>query len=304
MAASLEVLVNAQNTLGECPLWCERRQTLYWTDIEAACLYAWQAADGQTRQWPMPERVGSFALCQQPGQLLLGLASGIALYNLDTEACSAVLPVEADEPRTRINDGRCDAQGRFVFGMFNQAPDGAALGHFYRVDGRAGLGNTGLLIERLALPAVSVANCIAFSPDGRRMYFTDSPRREIFCVDYPAQGPLGKPRSFARLPEGDGFPDGATVDADGGLWCALWEGGCVLRFDGDGQETNRLPMAARRPTCPAFGGPALDTLFVTSARVGLDAAALAAQPAAGALFQNPGLRRGLPEHHFVTALRA
>ena len=300
MAATLQRLVDAGNTLGECPLWCERTQTLYWTDIEAARLHAWQADGGLARQWAMPERVGSFALCQQPGQLLLGLASGIALFNLDTSACGPLLPVEADEPRTRINDGRCDAQGRFVFGMFNQAADAATIGHFYRVDGR---GPAGLQIERLALPAVAVANAIAFSPDGGRMYFTDSPRRQIWCVDYPAAGPLGAPQPFARVSEGDGMPDGAAVDADGGLWCALWEGGCVVRFGADGQPTDRLALAARRATCPAFGGPALDTLFMTSARVGLDAAALAAQPQAGALFAATGVRRGLPERRFATALR-
>lgn len=298
--STLQCLVDAGNTLGECPLWCERTQTLYWTDIEAARLHAWQADGGLARQWAMPERVGSFALCQQPGQLLLGLASGIALFNLNTGGCGPLLPVEADEPRTRINDGRCDAQGRFVFGMFNQAADAAPIGHFYRVDGR---GDAGLQIERLALPPVAVANAIAFSPDGGRLYFTDSPSRQIWCVDYPAAGPLGVPQPFARVAEGDAMPDGAAVDADGGLWCALWEGGCVLRFGADGQPTDRLALAARRATCPAFGGPALDTLFVTSARVGLDAAALAAQPQAGALFAATGVRRGLPERRFATALR-
>lgn len=297
----LQCLVAAGNSLGECPLWCERTQTLYWTDIEAARLHAWQAADGPTCQWALPERVGSFALCQQAGQLLLGLASGIALFNLASGACGPLLPVEADEPRTRINDGRCDAQGRFVFGMFNQAADGAPIGHFYRVDGR---GPAGLQVERLALPPVAVANAIAFSPDGARMYFTDSPSRQIWCVDYPAAGPLGRPRRFAMVAEGDAMPDGASVDADGGLWCALWEGGCVLRFDAEGRPTERLALAARRATCPAFGGPALDTLFVTSARVGLDAAALAAQPQAGALFAATGVRRGLPERRFATALQA
>ena len=162
-----------------------------------------------------------------------------------------------------------------------------------------------LRVERLALPAVGVANCTAFSPDGRRLYFTDSPTRCIWCVDYPAEGRPGTPEVFARLAPDDGFPDGACTDADGGLWVAVWDGAAVLRFDPDGRQTDRIALPACRPTCPAFGGTALDTLYVTSARVGLDAALLAAQPAQGALLAVTGTgRRGRPEALFHTPLQA
>lgn len=286
-----QLLVDARARLGECPLWCERTGSLYWTDIESASLHCWQAEDGRLRQWTMPERLGSFALCDSGSQLLLGLASGIAMFDMARQTLSQIVPVEADQPGTRINDGRCDRQGRFVFGMFNA--QAAAIGHFYRV-------HPDLRVERLPLPPANVGNSIAFSPDGATMYYTDSPTRTILRVDYGADGRLGVPRPFVRLPANEGFADGSTVDAEGGLWNAQWRGGRVVRYDAAGVESARFELQASQATCPAFGGAAFDQLFVTSARAGLDAAGLEKEPEAGGVFVlQPGWR-GLPESRFVT----
>jgi L-arabinonolactonase len=293
----VELLVAAQARLGECALWCDRKAALYWTDIEASTVSRWNEASGDVQQWTLPDRVGSFALCTQPDQLLLGLATGIALFNMATGAMSPIVPVEPQHPSTRINDGRCDAQGRFVFGMFNGAQGAAAIGHFYRVTAQ-------LHVERLPLPPAGVANSIAFSPDGALMYFTDTWTRQICCADYHADGRIGPPRPFVRIPDWQGFPDGSTVDSGGGLWSAQWDGGCVVRYDHTGVETARIPLPASRPTCPAFGGAELDRLFVTSARIGLDEAALRAQPTAGDVFALLSGWRGLPEHRFATDLHA
>ena len=286
------MLVDARARLGECPLWCERSGALYWTDIESATLSRWREADGQLRHWTLPERVGCFALCENASTLLLGLASGIALFDLDSETLSPIRPVEAENPDTRINDGRCDRQGRLVFGMYNRAE--APVGHFYRV--HADLG-----IERLPLPPVGVANSIAFSPDGSTMYFTDSPSRQIQCVSCAVDGRLGAPRPFVRLSADEGFADGSTVDAEGGLWSAQWQGSCVVRYDAQGAETHRFDLPASQATCPAFGGASLDRLFVTSARIGLDASALQSEPAAGGVFALQTGWRGLPEVRFQVA---
>lgn len=293
----VELLVAAQARLGECALWCDRNSALYWTDIEARTVSRWSEADGQVRHWTLPDRVGSFALCAQPDQLLLGLASGIALFNLATGAMSAIVPVEPEHPGTRINDGRCDPQGRFVFGMFNGAPGAPAISHFYRVTAQ-------LRVERLPLPLAGVANSIAFSPDGSSMYFTDTWTRQIFCADYHADGRIGPPRLFVRVPDWQGFPDGSAVDSEGGLWSAQWGGGCVVRYGRAGTETARIPLPASQITCPAFGGAALDRLFVTSARIGLNDAELRAQPTAGDVFATPAGWRGLAEHRFATDLPA
>jgi L-arabinonolactonase len=290
-----ELVVDAQARLGECVLWCEQSEALYWADIEGACLSRWNAANGRVRSWQLPERVGSFALCRRPSQLLLGLASGIALFDLEREALSPIVAVEAEQATTRINDGRCDAQGRFVFGMFNA--ELAPIGYFYRVDADLG-------IERLPLPAAAVANSIAFSPDGLRLYFADSPTRAIQCADYATNGHIGAPRLFKQLAATEGYPDGSAVDADGGLWNAQWDGGCVVRYDSTGLETARLALPTSRPTCVAFGGAALDRLFVSTAHIGLSAEALRNQPSAGGVFSLMPGHRGLPEHRFATALRA
>ena len=289
MTAALAVA--ARNRLGECPLWCERTGALYWTDIEGNTISRLQA-DGQVREWTLPERVGCFAFCESPTQLLLGLASGIALFDLETQALSPTVAVEADQPTTRINDGRCDRQGRLVFGMFNPAEQ--PVGSFYRV-------HPDLRVERLPLRQVAVANSIAFSPDGATMYYTDSPKRTIWCLDYGADGSLGTPRVFVRLAKEEGFADGSCVDAEGGLWNAQWEGGCVVRYAANGAETARLTLPVTRPTCPAFGGAGLDTLYVTSARGGLEKDALRSQPDAGGLFTLESRWRGLPESRFQLA---
>ncbi|WP_227494145.1 SMP-30/gluconolactonase/LRE family protein [Ramlibacter pallidus] len=285
--------VDARATLGECPLWCERSASLWWTDIQSCTLSRWRPADGSLRHWTLPDRVGSFAFCAGDDRLLLGLATGIALFHPETQALSPIVPLDAPPAEgLRINDGRCDREGRFVFGMFNTAE--APVGHFYRVHGD-------LRIERLPLPPAGVANSIAFSPDGRTMYYADSPTRTIFRADYAADGRVGAPRVFVTLAASEGYPDGSTVDANGGLWNAQWEGGCVVRYDSEGRETARIALPATRPTCPAFGGTTLDTLYVTSARIGLRPEALAQQPAAGGVLEMQPGWHGLPESRFVLA---
>jgi len=289
---SVRLLVDARDRLGECALWCERTATFWWTDIEGSKICRLDA-DGQQREWTLPERVGSFAFCEgSTGKLLLGLASGIAVFDTEHESLSLVNPVEADQPATRINDGRCDRQGRFVFGMFNSAEQ--AIGGFYRV-------HPDLRVERLPLPAAAVGNSICFSPDGATLYYTDSPTRTIWSLDYHADGGIGSPREFVRLGPDEGYADGSCIDADGGLWNAQWEGRCVVRYDATGAETARIRLPVSRPTCPAFGGPALDRLYVTTARGGLSEDRLRDEPEAGGVFAlEPGWR-GLPESRFVLA---
>lgn len=289
------LLVDTQAQLGECALWCPLAQALYWTDIDGASLHRWRQADASVQRWPLPAPVGSFALCGQPGHLLLGLAKGVALFNLQTGRLGPPTPVEAHLPGTRINDGRCDREGRFVFGMF-QAHAGGAAGGFYRV-------GPNLDVQRLPLPPALVANSLCFSPDGRLMYFTDSPTQVIWQLPYHADGRLGTPRPFARLGPDDGMPDGATVDAQGRLWVACWGGAAVLGLDEAGRLQHRLSLPVSQVTCLAWGGPGLKRLFVTSARKALAAPVLAREPLAGGVFVADGALwpgvQGLPESRFV-----
>jgi len=241
----------------------------------------------------MPERLATFALCADPHYLLLGLASHLAFFDIATGQTRHIVDVEAGM-NTRVNDGRCDRQGRFVFGTKDEGSPLQAIGGFYRL-------NHDLSLERLPLPAPAISNSIAFSPDGATMYFCDSPTREIRACDYRADGGIANDRLFVRLADATGEPDGSTVDRDGGLWNAQWGGARVVRYGADGVETERVEVPTAQPSCVALGGAQLGTLYITSARVGLDAAALAGDLRAGGVFIATPARRGLPEPVFQGA---
>jgi L-arabinonolactonase len=290
--------VDARCTLGEGAVWCPRRRALLWTDIEGARLWLHAPLTGTTLSWPLPDRAGAFALCAS-GRVLLGLAKGLAFADVDAHTgpsalpVTRIVPVEPEEPRTRTNDGRTDRDGRFVFGTMNEA-DGHVdrLGHVYQFSLAQGL-------RRLNIDGVSIANSICFSPDGRTMYFTDSIDGTIRQADYDsAAARVSRVRPFVRAEDAGGMPDGSVVDAEGALWNAVWGGGRVRRYLPDGTFDREVIVAAPNTTCPAFGGPALTDLYVTSSRLEMDAAALARFPHAGGVFQAATGIRGLADPAF------
>jgi L-arabinonolactonase len=287
----VRVAVPAGHRLGEGATWCDRIGALYWTDLHDAALWRYTPATGATAQWSMPERLASFALCEADGWLLLALASRVAFFHLETGELRDMQAIDG-APQTRANDGGCDRQGRFVFGTLHEPAHGPkqAVGAFYRV-------NADLTLERLPLPGVAISNSIAFSPDGNTLYFCDSLDKRIQRVDYGDT--LGAPSTFVDLSDAPGEPDGAAVDAEGGLWNAQWGAARVVRYRPDGSEDQVIAVPTAQPTRPAFGGPELDTLYLTSAHDGLDAATRAADPSAGDVFAlTPGVR-GLPEARFA-----
>jgi L-arabinonolactonase len=272
----LEIMVDGENQLGECVLWCERSARVLWTDILGAKLYAHDPASGKTRSWAMPQPLASFALTGNDDRLLLGLASGLAFFDFSSGALTPICDVEPGLT-TRLNDGRCDRQGRFVFGTFNPAEPRATIGGYYRL-------GADLRLERLALPDCAIANSICFSPDGATMYYCNSPDRAIRCCDYdPVSGAIGNDRVFVELDGDAGEPDGSCIDADGHLWNAQWGASRVVRYAPDGTVERVMASPALQPSCVAIGGPGLNVLYVSSARVGM------AEPAVhdGALFKLP-----------------
>jgi sugar lactone lactonase YvrE len=236
----------------------------------------------------MPSPVSALALLPEGG-MLVALADGLWHFAPADAALSLVAPIEAEIPTSRLNDGRCDRQGRFWVGSMDRStPD--SRGTLYRYDPDGSL--------HRVFDGIEVPNGLAFSPDGGTMYFCDSPTRclQAFTLDSES-GALGEGRLFARCAP-PGVPDGAAVDAEGCLWVAHFDGGRLTRFRPDGDVDRVVPMPVDRPTACCFGGPDLDTLFVTSARVNLDAAALRRAPLSGAVFAlRPGVR-GLPEPLF------
>jgi len=292
MQASL--IVDGKNELGECAIWCDRTQSLYWTDIHASTLWNYSPAQRSTRNWRMPERLAVFALTAQPNRLLIGLASQLAFFDLESGAVTTICAVEEDLPTTRLNDGRCDRQGRFVFGTLNEDAGRAPIGSFYRLNGD-------LTLQRLPLPGVAISNSICFSPDGSRMYYCDTLQKNIMCCDYDvASGDIGNARVFVDLHDAAGGPDGSAIDSQGYLWNAQWGGARVARYAPDGTFERSVAVPVSQPSCPAFGGPDLTTLFVTTAYEGMGATARANEVLAGGLFAAAldGIR-GLPEQRFL-----
>jgi sugar lactone lactonase YvrE len=297
--AAAALVVDSRCELGECVLWCERRGALFWTDITSARLWMHVPDSGITRHWNLPERLGCFALCDD-GQLLLGLAKGLSLTNIDGAggdvlALRRVAEVERERDDTRINDGRSDRHGNFVFGTKTERSD-AAPGHFYQFSFARGL-------RRLALPAAAIPNSICFSIDGRTMYFCDSRRREILRCDYDAErAAVSGVRVFTRVDAEGASPDGSIIDAAGCLWNAQWGAARVVRYRPDGSIDRIVPIPARNPSCCTFGGMAFDQLYVTTAREDMSDDELVRMPHAGGIYRLPTVgARGLPEARTVTA---
>jgi L-arabinonolactonase len=292
MTLNAALVLDACNTLGEGVTWCAREQALYWTDIHQSTLWRFRPADNSTRQWPMPERLASLALCEKDGWMLLGLASGLAFFHRGTGELIRIAEVEAGLP-TRINDGACDRQGRFVFGTLHEPSAGEtrrAAGSFYRL-------HADLALEQLALGPVAISNSIAFSPDGSTMYYCDSTSGVVRRCTYGAQ--VADIRVHVDVSHLKGDPDGSAVDTEGGLWNAQWGLGRVVRYDRDGNEDVVIAVPTRQPTRVAFGGEHLNRLYITSARDGLSAEALADEPHAGGLFAVDVPFTGIPEPRFA-----
>ncbi|HEX7341969.1 MAG TPA: SMP-30/gluconolactonase/LRE family protein [Rhodanobacteraceae bacterium] len=286
-------VITSGNELGEGVTWCSRTQRLLWTDIQATMLWAWTPATDATQTWHLPERLACFALCENPDWLLAGFASQLAFLHLPSGSCRPIVAVEADLP-TRVNDGACDREGRFVFGTLHEPVDGGVqqpVGSFYRLD-------HDLSLHRLDLGHVAIANALAFSPDGRTLYFCDTPMRRIQCADYALDGSVSNVRTFVDPDVPDGVPDGACVDAQGGLWNAQWGASRVVRYAPDGRADVVIELPVRQPTRPTFGGARLDTLYVTSAWEGLAGTSATAPAGAGDVLAVKGDWRGLPEACF------
>jgi L-arabinonolactonase len=226
--------------------------------------------------------------------MLAAFETGLYAFDLKSASKTELLPFEPDVPTTRLNDGRCDRFGRFVVGGLNE--DGLKPTSKVISYGEDGTSTT--LID-----GVGCSNSICFSPDGKVMYFTDTPSRTILKYDYdPATGAVENKRVFARLNDDEGNPDGSCIDSEGRLWNAQWDGGRVQCYEPDGLAGPTIYLPCPQVTCAAFGGEDLGTLYITSAREDLSAAEITKAPLSGALFaiDAKGLfgAVGLPESHF------
>jgi sugar lactone lactonase YvrE len=281
------------NLLGEGPVWHEGR--LYWVDILGRAVHALQVdGDGggaavAHQRWPMPEPIGFF-VPTTAGDFIVGLKRGLARLDLASLRLTDLGTPEPGQAGNRFNDGKCDDAGRLWAGTMHEGARDAT-GWLYCYTPGEGF--------RAADGPYPVTNGPAIAPDGVTLYHTDSNDRTIYAFDLTEAGGLARKRIFVRLPREDGYPDGMTVDAAGDVWVARFGGWGIDRYRADGSRAERIALPVANATSCAFGGPRHDRLFVTTARAGLDAAALARQPLAGGLFEidTPGAR-GQPARLF------
>jgi L-arabinonolactonase len=277
-----ELVVDCKNHHGEGIFWNPRDGRVWWTDIEGSTLWAYDPDSKLSQSFAMPDRVCCFAP-RQGGGLIVAFADRVSLFDLETGAEERFYDFEPDNPNTRVNDGRTDRQGRLIAGGMNEGT-GEANSSVVRID-------PDLTVTTL-FDGVSCANSTCFSPDGTTMFFADTPDREIVAYDYDTErGTVSGRRVLASFAAEPGLPDGSCVDAEGGVWNAEWEGRRVVRIGPDGKIDRVIEVPVWKPTCCAFGGADLDTLYITTSRLMSDDEILAKEPLSGGLFAiKPGVR--------------
>ena len=268
--------------LGEGPIWWRGR--LWFTDIKKKQIHACDGDGGARQSWDAPSEIGFIAPLKN-GHFLAGAKTG--LYDFDPAGGSFTFAraVEPDRPGNRLNDGAVDAGGRLWFGSMDDAEE-KATGRLYRLD-RGGLA--------IMDSDYVITNGPAFSPDGRVLYHTDTLKKIIYAFDTGADGSLRNRRVFAAMEEGAGWPDGSVVDAEGCLWIGMFGGWAARRYSPQGALIAQISFPVANVTKLAFGGADLKTVYATTARKGLDAAAVAKQPLAGGVFCFESDVPGLPQ---------
>lgn len=265
------------NILGEGVQWHHREQAVWWTDIKSNLIYRYHLESQELQRWATPEAVGCFTFSENDERILLALASGFAWFDKNTGALEWLAKPEAHLVGNRLNDGRVDRQGRFWAGSIveqKNAPEQSAGLFCLNASGEASQHLSGL----------AISNSLCWSLDGTKLYHADSPTHQIKVYDFDAaSGTLSNGRVFVQTSD-NVEPDGSTIDAEGCLWNAEWGGSRLVRYTAEASESFVLKTLVSQPTCMAFGGADMNLLFVTSARIGLSDAALAAQPEAGNLF--------------------
>ncbi len=287
-----ELEFDAKAKLGEGPCWDARNKLLYWVDIERYKLHIYNPATKTDRAINVGQHIGA-AVVRQSGGLLVALREGFFHLDPTTEQLTHITDPEPECPDNRFNDGKCDPAGRFWAGTMHLPETKMNCGHLYCLD-------TDLSVRR-RVDDVSISNGLAWSADAKTMYFVDSPTRQCVAFDYDkASGGITNRRVVVEIPEGAGWPDGMTIDAEGMLWIALWDGWRVARYNPHtGALLDEIKLPVARPTSAVFGGDNLETLYITSASTRLSDDALAEQPLAGSIFKaKPGVR-GTPTIEFA-----
>lgn len=288
-SATLEVMLDLSCEVGEGPLWDDRSDTLVFVESFGGTVYRWHPASGALRQWSTGQVVGTAVPRAQGGMVLATQAGLLALDERDGRV-EALLPIEPELRKNRMNDAKCDSRGRLWSGTFSMAYE-PRMGSLYRID-------PNLHLER-AFGDVHIANGIAWSPDESRMYWVDTGRRGIDVLDYDiATGQVTNRRRWVTIDSADGMPDGIAMDGEGCLWVALYCGGMLRRYNPDGEWIGTVRLPVKGVTSCGFGGPGLQDLYITTGKYLPDFAQPSPGEHAGALFRcRPGVA-GMPVYRF------
>lgn len=274
---SVECPLDVRCTLGESPVWSARESALYWVDIVEATVHRWEPASGAHRTWRLPAVVGSIGL-RERGGVVAAMKTGFHLLDLESGGLTFLHQPEPDIPTNRLNDGKVSPEGRFWAGTMDDRPEKEPRGNLYRLD-------PDHRCTRMA-GGVKVSNGLAWSPDGRTMYHSDSRGPTVYRYDYdPDTGAIGERQLFVAMQPEWGRPDGAATDEEGCYWSCGISTGRVNRFSPSGELIEYVALPVTHPTMPCFAGPELKTLYITSLRENFSADELARQPLAGALFK-------------------
>jgi sugar lactone lactonase YvrE len=286
-----EVALDARAAAAEGPTWDAPRDRLIWADVLADRVYAYQPDLGRNDLIADGQPVGT-AVPRAGGGMVLAVRDGFAFLDEGTGEAELVVPVEADKPQNKMNDGKCDAAGRFWAGTMAHDANPVADAALYRLE-------PDLSVTR-AVDDVNFSNGMAWSPDDRTMYYIDSSAQRVDAFDFDVEtGAVENRRPLVEIPIEEGTPDGMTVDDEGFLWVCLWDGWSVRRYSPEGVLDTRIELPVRRVTSCAFGGADFGDLYITTARVGLTPSELDAQPHAGAIFRaRPGVK-GRPPTPFA-----
>ena len=277
-----QLVIESNSPLGEGPIWDPKRQVLWWVDILEGLIHCHNPADGANQSWSVGQMVGTIVTAQD-GRLVIATEKGFHWFDPETGNIELITDPEPDRPQNRFNDGKCDPSGRLWAGTMPISEEGNA-GTLYCLhpDGKAEAKDDGYAIP----------NGIVWNDEASVMYHIDSPTRRVDAWDFDnPTGTINNRRTVYHVTQEGAFPDGMAMDVEGKIWLALWGGWVVIRFDPiSGKELARIPIPVSRTSACAFGGPNLNTLFITTAKKDITPEDLEQEPMAGCVFKaNPGV---------------
>ena len=281
-------IVPSQNKLGEGPLWSVKEQAIYWVDIDGKKIQRFYPETKKYESFNMPVKVCLMAF-RKKGGMICGTEDGFYFWNPETQEMDFITHPEKGKKEARFNDGKVDRKGRLWAGTMTFKGATSAL---YRMDSDLGV--------KKIISEITISNGIGWSPDNRIMYYVDSLRYVIYAFNYDlATGAISNQRPFVQMDADFGIPDGLTVDSEGYVWCAIYGGWKIMRYDPSGNIAAEIRMPVSQPSSCTFGGKELDELYITSISEGLSEEDKSKEPMAGDLFMVKTDVKGLPEPEFA-----